>query len=167
MFLQVSFPPRRLSYQTFAPFVRTIIADTLQKVDDVHPAMFFWRILAFLLSVLVILGDPGAVSRAGRKVATKVLRHRRKSPWVPILTGPFPNGQANAGWLADWAQKKCFVLLCPIGEQHLQSSFREFVHECLSRHSCPVRSQSFPNLKRRKYRWVVNRFGCYQQEQEP
>ena len=34
MFLQVSFPPRRLSYQTFAPFVRTIIADTLQKVDD-------------------------------------------------------------------------------------------------------------------------------------
>ena len=105
MLLQVSFPPRRLSYQTFAPFVRTIIADTLQKVDDIHPAMFFWRILAFLLSVLVILGDPGAVSRAGRKVATKVLKHRRKSPWVPILTGPFPNGQANAGWLADWAQK--------------------------------------------------------------
>ena len=130
MFLQVSFPPRRLSYQTFAPFVRTIIADTLQKVDDIHPAMFFWRILAFLLSVLVILGDPGAVSRAGRKVATKVLKHRRKSPWVPILTGPFPNGQANAGWLADWAQKKCFVLLCPIGEQHLQSSFREFIHDC-------------------------------------
>ena len=100
MFLQVSFPPRRLSYQTFAPFVRTIVADTLQKVDDIHPAMFFWRILAFLLSVLVILGDPGAVSRAGRKVATKVLKHRRKSPWVPILTGPFPNSQANAGsWL--------------------------------------------------------------------
>ena len=24
--------------------------------------------------------------------------------------------------------KKCFVLLCPIGEQHLLSSFREFVH---------------------------------------
>ena len=43
MFLQVSFPPRRLSYQTFAPFVRTIIADTLQNVDDIHPAMFFWR----------------------------------------------------------------------------------------------------------------------------
>ena len=26
--------------------------------------------------------------------------------------------------------KKCFVLLCPIGEQHLQSSFREFLHDC-------------------------------------
>ena len=33
----------------------------------------------------------------------------------------------------DWAQK-CFVLLCLIGEQHLLSSFREFVHDshCLS-----------------------------------
>jgi len=27
------------------------------------------------------------------------------------------------------AHKKCFVLLCPIGEQHLLSSFREFVHD--------------------------------------
>ena len=25
--------------------------------------------------------------------------------------------------------KKCFVLLCPIGEQHLLSSFREFVYD--------------------------------------
>ena len=48
----------------------------------------------------LILGDPGAVSRAGRKGATKVFKHGRKSPWVPTLTGPFPNGQANAGsWL--------------------------------------------------------------------
>ena len=63
--------------------------------------------------VKIILGDPGAVSRAGRKGATKVFKHRRKSPWVPTLTGPFPNGQANAG--PDWAQKS-FVLLCPIGQ---------------------------------------------------
>ena len=27
-------------------------------------------------------------------------KHGRKSPWIPTLTGPFPNGQANAGsWL--------------------------------------------------------------------
>ena len=44
-----------------------------------------------------ILGDPGAVSRAGRKGATKVSKLGRKSPWVPTLTGTFPNGQANAG----------------------------------------------------------------------
>ena len=56
-------------------------------------SIIMWR-------VKTILGDPGAVSRAGRKGATKVFKHRRKSPWVPTLTGPFPNGQANAGsWL--------------------------------------------------------------------
>ena len=47
-----------------------------------------------------ILGDPGAVIRTGRKGATKVFTHGRKSPWVPTLTEPFPNGQTNAGsWL--------------------------------------------------------------------
>ena len=50
-----------------------------------------------IIHVVSILGDPGAVSRAGRKGATKVFKHRRKSPWVPTLTGPFPNGQVNAG----------------------------------------------------------------------
>ena len=48
-------------------------------------------------SGLLILGDPVAVSRAGRKDTTKVFRLRRKSSWVPTLTGPLPNGQANAG----------------------------------------------------------------------
>ena len=48
------------------------------------------------------IGGPGIpeVSRAGLKGATKVFNHGRKSPWVPTLTGPFPNGQENAGsWL--------------------------------------------------------------------
>ena len=39
-----------------------------------------------------ILGHPGGVSRAGTKCAKKVF-----SPWVPTITGPFPNGQANVG----------------------------------------------------------------------
>ena len=47
-----------------------------------------------------IFGNPGAVSRDGRKGAAKRFKHRRKSPWVPTLTRPFPMGQANAGsWL--------------------------------------------------------------------
>ena len=78
--------------------------------------------------------------------ATKGFKHRRESPRVPTITGPFPNGQANAGsWLGT---KKCFVLLCPIGEQFLPSHFREFVHDGY----CPVHSPSFPNQKRRNYR---------------
>ena len=41
--------------------------------------------------------SPRAVSRAGLEGATKVFKHGRKSPWVPTLTGPIPNGQENAG----------------------------------------------------------------------
>ena len=37
-----------------------------------------------------ILGNTGAVSRAGLKGATKVFKHGRRSPWVPTLTGPSP-----------------------------------------------------------------------------
>ena len=50
-----------------------------------------------ILCANCILGDPGAVSWAGRNSATNVFKYRRKIPWVPTLTGPFPNGQANAG----------------------------------------------------------------------
>ena len=35
----------------------------------------------------------------------------------------------------------------------------------LSRHSCPVHSPSFPNQKRRNYRWVEKRSWFYQKEQ--
>ena len=50
-----------------------------------------------------ILGGPGAVSRVGRKGATKVFKDGRKRPWVPTLTRPF---QTVKRMLApDWAQK--------------------------------------------------------------
>ena len=48
-------------------------------------------------SLFIILGDPGAVSRVGRKGATKVFKYGRKSPWVPTLTKLFPEIQADAG----------------------------------------------------------------------
>ena len=52
----------------------------------------------------LILGDPGAVSRTERKGATKVFKHRQKSPWVPSLTGQF-NFQTVKQMLApDWAR---------------------------------------------------------------
>ena len=58
------------------------------------------RLFLMFVFFCAILGDPGAVSRAGLKGATKVFKHGRKSPWVQSLTGPFPNGQENAGsWL--------------------------------------------------------------------
>ena len=54
--------------------------------------------------------------------------------------------------------KKCFVLLCPIGVQHLPSSFREFVRD--GYYSCPVRSPSFSNQKRRNYTLGSRGFFC-------
>ena len=58
----------------------------------------------------------------------KVFKYGRKSPWVPTLTELFPKIHADAGSCMI-GHKKCFVLLCPIGEQFLLSSFREFVHD--------------------------------------
>ena len=50
-----------------------------------------------LSSVIFILGDPGAVSRVGRKGGTKVFKYVQRSPWVPTLTELFPKIQADAG----------------------------------------------------------------------
>ena len=61
----------------------------------------------------LILGDPGAVSRAGIKGATKVFSDSHRT----ISKHRLPIGH-----------EKCLVLLCPIGEQHLLISFCEFVH---------------------------------------
>ena len=52
-----------------------------------------------LLSIwnMLTLGDPGAVSRVGRKGGAKVFKYGQKSPWVPTLTELFPKIQLDAG----------------------------------------------------------------------
>ena len=73
--------------------------------------------------------------------------------------------------------KKCFVLLCPIGEQVLLSSFREFrTRRLLSCHTCPVRSprlcvqgkllfSTFLTRSEGTTDESKKRLGCHQQEQ--
>ena len=71
-----------------------------------------------------ILGDPGAVSRVGRKEGTKLFKE-------PLGTASHRTISKNSsGCRLLIGHKKCFVLLCPIGEQFLPTSFREFVHDC-------------------------------------
>ena len=99
-----------------------------------------------------ILGDPGAVSRAGRKGATKVFEPRWKSPWVRTLTGSFPNSQANAG---SWLASKNALYYC--AQSANSFSWVLFVTRrpfLISRHSCLVCSPSFPYQKWRCYQWV-------------
>ena len=61
--------------------------------------------------------------------------------------------------------KKCFVLLCPIGEQFPPSSFREFVHDGYYLAAVARFVHQALLTRQRNYRWVEKRFGCYQQEQ--
>ena len=65
----------------------------------------------------------------------------------------------------DWAQKMLFVI-AP-NRRTVSPEFLSWVRtrRLLSRHSCPVCSPSFPDQKRRNYRWVEKCFGCYQREQ--
>ena len=67
----------------------------------------------------------GAVIRVGRKGGTKVFRKKE-----PLGTNSHRTISKNSsGCRLLIRHKKCFVLLCPIGEQFLLSSFREFVHD--------------------------------------
>ena len=76
----------------------------------------FWRvnlcmyiiILFIHCKVCSILGDPGAVSRVGRKGGTKVFKYGRKSPWVPLSPSYFQKFKRMPA--PDWAKKKCSVL---------------------------------------------------------
>ena len=70
-----------------------------------------------------ILGDPGAVSREKRDVSFQAQAEK------PLGTASHRtiSKRSSECWLLI-GHKKCFVLLCPIGEQHLLSSFRELVH---------------------------------------
>ena len=76
--------------------------------------------------VVDILGDPGAVSRAGEKARRSFQAQAEKA----LGTDSYQtiSKRSSECWLLI-RLKECFVLLCPIGEQHLLSSYREFVHD--------------------------------------
>ena len=75
----------------------------------------------------------------------------------------------------DWTRNTCFVLLCPIGEQFVLSSWVP-TRRLLSRHNCPVRSpglcvqgkllfSTFLSRNEGTTDESKKRLGCYQQEQ--
>ena len=93
-----------------------------------------------------ILGDPGAVSR--EKSQDESFQVLAKEPLGKDSHRTLSENSSGCRLLIG--HKKCFVLLCPIGEQFLLSSFREFVHDeaentCgnLCRQECEARSKSY------------------------
>ena len=113
----------------------------------------------------IILGDPGAVSRVGRKGATKVFKYGRKSPWVPTLTELFPKIQADAG---SWLGTKNALYYC--AQSANSFSWVLFVSSYTTAIVLPHLPGSFlfsifltrneGTTDESKKRW-----GCYQQEQ--
>ena len=68
---------------------------------------------------ITILGDPGAVSRVGKGQGRKFASTGKRAPGYglsPNYFQKFKQMQMQIG------HKKCFVLLCPMGEQFLLSS---------------------------------------------
>ena len=72
-----------------------------------------------------ILGDLSAVSRSGERKRRKFSSTGERAPGYRLSPNYSKNSRACRLLIGH---KKCFVLLCPIGEQFLLSSFREFVH---------------------------------------
>ena len=124
----------------------------------------------YILWCTVILGDPGAVSRVGRKGGTKVSKYGQKSPWVPTFQ-KFKQVPAP-----DWAQKMLCIIV-----PNLRTVSPEFfswvrTRRLLSRHTCPVRSPSLCVQGKLLFSTFLTRnegttdeskkrLGCYQREQ--
>ena len=85
----------------------------------------------------------------GRNGATKVFKNERKNPWVPSLTGPFPNGFANTGsWLGRIIQG---IFFCPIRSRYSQSRLEmvrwDLVPRGSSARSWKLSSRHFARLR--------------------
>ena len=113
-----------------------------------------------------ILGDPGGVSRAEER-RDENFQARAEEP-LGTDSQRTISKRSSKCWLLI-GHKKGYVLLYPIGEEFLLSSFREFVHDgyCLSRltgsftklvHARETFIFYFPNQKRRNYWWVEKTF---------
>ena len=123
---------------------------------------------------LFILGDPGAVSRVGRKCATKVFKYGRKAPGYRLSPNYFQKFKQLPA--PDWAQKMLCVVVS--NRRTVAPEFFSWVRtrRLLSRHTCPVRSPSLCVQGKLLFSTFLTRnegttdeskkrLGCYQQEQ--
>ena len=85
-----------------------------------------------------------------------------KYVWKPLMgtdSHRTISKQSSECWLLI-GHKKCFVLLCPISEQFLLSSFREFVHDSYYLATVTRFVHQAFLTRQRSYRWVEKHFGC-------
>ena len=107
-----------LFWNTFFNY-RDYIVNNSQTIDCL-PTMFL-RVRS-----VTILEDPGTVMSGPEKGRDESFEVRVKEP---VGTDSHQGISKNSsGYRLLIGHKKCFVLLCPIGEQFLLNSFREFLH---------------------------------------
>ena len=130
----------------------------LYAVNSFKQNMFFW-----------FCADLSSETQGQSVGSEEDFNHGRKSPGHRLSPDHFKT--VTRMLAPDWAQKMlCItVLLCPIGKQHLVSSFRVFVHNgyCLAIiirfvHQGLGARQTFilyfRNQKRRNYQWLWETF---------
>ena len=85
-----------------------------------------------ILLLRPILGDPGAVSRVGRKGGTKVFITGERAPGYRLSPDHFQKFKRMPA--LDWAQKNSLYYCAQSANSILMSSFRVFVHDgyCLN-----------------------------------
>ena len=81
------------------------------------------------MDVAIILGDPEAVSRAGKNENGRDESFQAQAEKTLGTDSHRTISKRSSQCCLLIGHKKCFELLCPIGEQFLLSSFREFVHD--------------------------------------
>ena len=107
------------------------------------------------------------------KGATKVFKHKQKSPWVPTLTGTFPNHQVDAG---SWLGTKNALYYCALSANSFSWVLFMSSYTMASRHTCKGCSPSLfmPGKLSFSTHLIRNEgttdelkkhFRCYQQEQ--
>ena len=101
-----------------------------------------------------ILGDPGAVSRGGKKSqrarknsGEEKSRTRERATGDKVLTDQ--SQTVGAALASDWCQETLFFFSCPITEQQDWESFRVYLHEMYIQASCsPYLSGLFAEEKK-------------------
>ena len=113
-------------------------------------------------SMLTHTRRPRGGQSGGRKGATKVFKHRRKSPLVPTLTGPFPNGHVNVD---SWLGKKNALYYCAQSANSIPWVL--FASSYTTAIISPHLPGSFTKLSYSETKELPmsrKTFGCYQQE---
>ena len=115
------------------------------------------KVVLFVVSLCSSSETQGQLVGSGERARQKFWSKGKKAPGYRLSPDYFQNFKRLPA--PDWAKKKCFVLLCPIGKQFLLVSFREFVHDF---YFLPVLTRKAQ--KQRNYRWVEKTFGMLSTE---